>query len=57
MDVLEPESLRQNEFAAPDGPSLRAALDLLDRLPARVPLAAMAVTAWDPGLDRNGVIL
>ena len=57
MDVLDPDPVPANEFAAPGGPTLRAALDLLDRLPERVPIAAAAITAWDPGLDRNGVML
>ena len=57
MDVLDPEPVPANEFAAPGGPSLRATLDLLGQLPERVPLAAAAVTAWDPGLDRNSVML
>ncbi len=57
LDVLDPDPVPANEFAAPGGIPLADALDFLRGLPGRFPVTAAAVTAYDPGLDRDGSVL
>jgi arginase len=57
MDVLDPDPVPANEFAAPGGVPLASALEFLSGLAGCFPLSAAAVTAYDPGLDRGGVML
>jgi arginase len=57
MDVLDPDPTPINEYSAPGGVKLAAALDLIRALPERFPLQAAAVTAWDPGLDTGGSVV
>jgi arginase len=57
MDVLDPDPTPINEYSAPGGLKLAAALDLIRALPERFPLRAAAVTAWDPGLDTDGSVM
>jgi arginase len=57
MDVLDPDPTPINEYSAPGGLKLAAALDLIRALPERFPLKAAAVTAWDPGLDTDGSVM
>lgn len=54
MDVTEPNPFPANEFAVPGGFDDREISSLLKAIGDRVPLAAAAVTAYDPGLDTDG---
>jgi arginase len=54
LDVLDPSEGRANRFAADGGltvPELQRAIALAFE---RLPVAAAAVTAWDPSLDTDG---
>lgn len=53
MDVLDPRSLRANEFSAPGGLTLALLAECLKIALARLPVAALALTAYDPGIDRR----
>jgi len=53
MDVLDPRSLRANEFAAPGGLTLALLAECLKTALARLPVAALALTAYDPATDRR----
>jgi arginase len=56
MDVLDPDPTFINEYSAPGGLKLAAALEFIRGLPERFPLRAASVTAWDPGLDTDGSV-
>lgn len=48
LDVLDPAVLRANPWAAPGGLELAQLVGLVERAAARLPVAAIAFTAFDP---------
>jgi arginase len=50
-DVLDPEEARANSFAAAGGLRLAEALELVEAVAGRLPLAAAALTSLDPTAD------
>lgn len=54
LDVLDPEEGPANAYAAAGGLRLAEALDLVDSVAARLPLAAAALTSFDPAADPSG---
>jgi arginase len=54
LDVVDPSELRANRYATADGPTVAELVQLLRAATARIPLAAMAVTAYDPVVDVEG---
>jgi arginase len=57
LDVLDTSVGRANRYAAPGGPSLDTVLATVDAAFDRGPVAAAALTAYDPTADRDGAIL
>lgn len=51
LDVHDPASARANEFTLLDGYSPEAVRDVVRRVAARLPIAAAALTAYDPAYD------
>lgn len=51
LDVLDPEEVRANPYAAAGGLRLAEALDLVRAVAAKLPLAAAALTSLDPTAD------
>lgn len=51
LDVLDPEALRANEYAAAGGLTLAETAEVLRAAAGRGPLGALAVTAYDPEAD------
>lgn len=51
LDVLDPEDARANVFAAPGGLHLAEALELVEAVADTLPLAAAAITSFDPSAD------
>lgn len=56
LDVLDPSEGRANAFAAPDGLLLPQLIELIRELRHRFPIAAAALTAYDPSCDEDGRI-
>lgn len=54
LDVLDPEEVRANSYAAAGGLRLAEALDLVEAVAAKLPLAAGALTSFDPTADPTG---
>ncbi len=54
LDVLDPNEARANEFAAPNGLTLAELDTALRLIGAHVPIAAAALTAYDPSHDADG---
>jgi arginase len=54
LDVLDRDEVRANQFAAPSGPTVAEMTDVLRAVGARIPVAAVAVTAYDPTFDPEG---
>ncbi len=53
LDVLDPRSLRANQFAAPGGLTLALLAECVKTALDRLPIAALALTAYDPESDRR----
>jgi arginase len=56
LDVLDPSEGRANSFAADGGLLLRDVLEVIETIRARFPIAAVALTAYDPTCDPDGRI-
>lgn len=54
LDVLDPEEARANSYAAAGGLRLAEALELIESVAGRLPLAAAALTSFDPTADPSG---
>lgn len=54
LDVHDAAHLRANRFAAPGGLSPDRVRSLVSEVAARVPVAAAAITAYDPAYDEDG---
>ena len=57
LDVHDPEEVRANQYAAPDGLSASAVRDVVRCVAHRLPIAAAALTAYDPTYDPEGRML
>jgi len=57
LDVLDPSVGRANLFAAPCGLQVEQVVSMIDRMGARIPIAAAALTAYDPSVDSTGSML
>jgi arginase len=51
LDSLDIHEARANRHAAPDGPASPRLLDCIRLTDERVPIAAAAITAYDPAYD------
>lgn len=57
LDVLDPDQVgRVNEFASPQGLSLRQVVDMLQAAGSILPIAGMTVSAYDPAFDADGAV-
>lgn len=54
LDVLDPAVARANAFAAERGLRVEDVLGVVDRAAERAPIAAAALTAFDPAYDDHG---
>ncbi|HEX6201319.1 MAG TPA: arginase family protein [Thermoanaerobaculia bacterium] len=54
LDVLDPEEGPANAYAAAGGLRLAEALELIEAVAGRLPLAAAALTSFDPAADPSG---
>jgi len=54
LDVLDASEARVNEYAAPGGLALPDLLGCIDAIAAHARIAAAALTALDPAIDRDG---
>jgi arginase len=54
LDVIDAGEATVNEYAAEGGPTVGAVEGLLRATFAAAPVRAAALTAWDPGHDRDG---
>ncbi len=54
LDVLDSGVARANRFAAPGGPTVADMTGALRTLAARLPVGAIALTAYDPAFDADG---
>jgi arginase len=54
LDVLDRGQTPANQFAAPGGPTVAEMTEALRVIGARIPIAAVAVTAYDPSFDPEG---
>ena len=54
LDVVDAGQLAANRYAAPDGPSLERVEAAIAAVFDRVTVAGAALTAYDPGQDRDG---
>jgi arginase len=54
LDVLDRDQTPANQFAAPGGPTVAEMTEALRVIGARIPVAAVAVTAYDPSFDPEG---
>jgi len=54
LDVLDGDEVRANQFASPGGPTAAEMSEVLSLVGARIPVAALAVTAYDPSFDPEG---
>ena len=57
LDVLDPSVGRVNAYAAPDGLSEDDVIWTVRSVASRVPLGALAITAYDPAYDGEGKVL
>jgi len=57
LDVLDPIEGRANALAAPNGFRAAELCDLLEALRDQVEIAAIALTAYDPGCDPEGKVV
>ena len=57
LDVHDPAEVRANQYAAPDGLSAEAVRDVARLVGRHVPIAAAALTAYDPAYDADGRML
>jgi arginase len=56
LDVLDPSEGRANAFAADGGLSVREVLYVIQAIRRKLPIAAVALTAYDPTCDPEGRI-
>jgi arginase len=56
LDVLDPSEGRANSFATDGGLLLRDVLDVIETIRGRFPIAAVALTAYDPTCDPDARI-
>lgn len=56
LDCLDPSVGRANAYAADGGLTLERLLDMIDAIAARAPIAAAALTAYDPAVDPGGAV-
>ncbi len=56
LDVLDPSVGTANQFATPGGLSIDDVRRVIDRAAAAAPIAAAAITAYDPSYDSNGAV-
>lgn len=57
LDVLDPDSVgRANSFASPGGLTTQEVMQLIGAAGAKVRLAGMTVSAYDPTADTNGAV-
>ena len=56
LDCLDPGVGRANDYAADGGLTLERLLDMIDAIAARAPIAAAALTAYDPAVDSDGAV-
>jgi arginase len=54
LDSIDAVQARANEYAAPGGPSVGHALECIRVVFDRLPVAAAALTSYDPGFDEDG---
>lgn len=54
LDVLDRDETPANQFAAPGGPTVAEMVEALRVIGARIPVAAVALTAYDPSFDPEG---
>lgn len=54
LDVLDPQAAVANGYAAPEGLSVAQVEEAIGLLAERLPIAAAAVTAYDPAYDQDG---
>ena len=57
LDVLDPSVGRVNAYAAPDGLREDDVIWTVRQVVSRVPLGALAITAYDPAYDEDGRVL
>ena len=57
LDVHDPAEVRANQYAAPEGLSASAVRDVVRCVAQRLPIAAAALTAYDPTYDADGRML
>lgn len=53
LDSIDTRDARANRYAAPGGPDLERLLHCIDLTGERIPVAAAAITAYDPAFDRD----
>ena len=56
LDVLDASEGLAHSYAGGAGLSLSQLLDCIDTAASRIPLAAAALTAYDPAFDRTGSV-
>jgi len=56
LDVLDPAIGKANDLAAPDGLTVREISDAIRAIGQTAPIAAAAVTAYDPALDGSRAV-
>lgn len=54
LDVLDPSVGHANHYAVPDGLDGEGLFDSVARIQQKLPIGAMALTAYDPAADRGG---
>lgn len=57
LDVHDPAEARANQYAAPEGLSANAVRDVVQCVAHHLPIAAAALTAYDPTYDSEGRML
>ena len=57
LDVHDPTEVRANQYAAPEGLSASTVRDVVECVARRLPIAAAALTAYDPTYDPEGRML
>jgi len=57
LDVHDPSEGAANAFAAPGGLTAEEVRDVIGEVAARIPIAAAAITAYDPEHDADGRML
>jgi arginase len=57
LDVHDPTEVRANQYAAPDGLSAAVVREVVSLVARHVPIAAAALTAYDPTYDPEGRML